>query len=268
MAEASRRRPDRRGERKKAVRNNLASLLMGVVIFAAAQASASADQFTFDFNSVIGTSNSAVQTYMSGVLTGGKTVIVTGAKVDTTYNGDGHVVGPCSPTCKSTTLGPDAFIDTFSSTEIDMKFNFAITSVSFDYEIFPDGTCTSLTTGKCGSTTPGSYPNQPDFLFKTNLGQIFHIYGTTPASPNNHSPISGSTHAELTPQAIGTWSGPLNGGLNHVTELDFVDWPATIAIDNLVINPNPEPNAVILLATVLAGLGYLRRKKQLPSTRA
>jgi hypothetical protein len=234
--------------------------LISALCFLGAQRIAHADGFTFDFNSLSsGAGNSAVQTYMNGVLTGGKTVTVTGAQVDTTYNGDGHVVGPGTGSV-STTLGTDAFIDTFSSTEIDMKFNFAIYNVSFDYEIFPDASCQVLNSANCGgSPTAGIYPNQPDLLFQTNLGSVFHYYGTTPTSPNLHSPASGSVSNELTPQAIGTWSGTLN----NVTELDFVDWPATIGIDNLVINHAPEPSAIFLLGPLIAGVFFLQRKQRL-----
>jgi len=69
------------------------------------------------------------------------------------------------------------------------------------------------------------------------------------------------------PQAIGT-SGTINLGLG-ASFLDFVDWPATIAIDNLVINGCrdtervkcvppllvPEPSTLPLAALGLALVG-------------
>jgi PEP-CTERM motif len=52
------------------------------------------------------------------------------------------------------------------------------------------------------------------------------------------------------------------------TELEFEDWPATVAINNLVINPPgdsvPEPATITLLVSGLIGLGpVLRRRARL-----
>jgi hypothetical protein len=57
------------------------------------------DPFTFDFNSLPdGATNSSIQTYMNGFLTPfGASVVVAGAKAENGYDGDGHVVGPCTP---------------------------------------------------------------------------------------------------------------------------------------------------------------------------
>lgn len=246
---------------------------------------AKADTFTFDFNGLTsGAGNSTVQSYMQGVLGAKGTVSVTGgAQVDHSYNGDGHVVGPCAQiypyTCTSTTLGTDEN----SSTDMFIKnnpsytsfsFTFSglnIVSVGFDYEIFPDGTCPVLNSSSCGgSPTNGIYPNQPDFTFSTNLGTVFHAYGTTPTSPNNHSPNSGAFSTEKAPQLLvedGIWTSP---NVIGATTLTFKDWPATIAIDNLVITtrgnltPTPEPGSIALLLTAAAGIGFamFRRRAQ------
>ena len=156
------------------------------------------------------------------------------------------------------TLG-GTFIDNVStSSEIDMTFNnLKIYSVSFDYEIFPDGTCP--TGNKCGS-------NWPDFTFKAGGNQIFETLAVMPGHPGalyTHSPASGVNGVELAPQFLGqsgTFSFP-----NGVSTLNFIDWPATIAIDNLVISktpptPIPEPCTLLLFATGLAGLSGLKRR--------
>jgi MYXO-CTERM domain-containing protein len=44
-----------------------------------------------------------------------------------------------------------------------------------------------------------------------------------------------------------------------VTKLEFIDWPAHIAISNLEVADAPEPASWLLLTFGLAGLPFLRR---------
>jgi hypothetical protein len=275
-----------------------------------AAASATSLTAIFNFNTVAestGTAaqaQTAIQNYMNGVLTAAGcstcTVTVTGAFADTNYNADGHVTGPGTSggtASKSLTLGTsdnagasnltssvnssyDTFLATtndaasLSDTQITMTFNgFTLngtSNASFDYEIFPNLTCTALTNSGCGGApTGGIYPNQPDFVFDINGSTVVSsfgtggtLYGVAPGSTNGNSNDSPLTTTELAPQYIGTWAGSLNGA----TSLDFIDWPATIGVDNLVISftPNtqsavPEPMSVLLLGTVIGGLA-LRKK--------
>ena len=112
---------------------------------------------------------------------------------------------------------------------------------------------------RCGS-------NWPDFTFKAGGNQIFETLAVmlgNPGAPYTHSPASGVNGVDLAPQFLGqsgTFSFP-----NGVSTLNFIDWPATIAIDNLVISktpptPIPEPCTLLLFATGLAGLSGLKRK--------
>jgi PEP-CTERM motif len=66
----------------------------------------------------------------------------------------------------------------------------------------------------------------------------------------------------------GLWTLPAN-----TTTLDFQDWPATIAINDLVINftpldssdppPSvPEPGTMLSLSTTLIGAGILRKRRR------
>lgn len=249
-----------------------------------------------------GATSAQIQTYMNQVLSASgctgcsATVLVSGSSIgavaDQTYNGDGHVTGPSAS--KSLTLGDsngatasnttsttgstDTFIANTNdssgtvSQQITIQFagfaGKALTINSFDYEIFPDGTCTALSgTGsnsKCGATgssTPSGYANQPDLIFEAGTNsngtdaKVTTLYGVTPGTTNGnatHSPNSGNSSAELAPQLIGTWTG----SLTNDTELDFVDWPATIGIDNLQISYTtttavPEPAGIALLGTLV-----------------
>jgi hypothetical protein len=124
--------------------------------------------------------------------------------------------------------------------------------VSFDYEAFPDNS------------------GAPDFTFmaKDNTNTVvsnWTVDGVTPGTTDGtakHSPNhqgTGNTNLETNKQYIGTWSSK---PLSNVTELDFIDWPATIAIDNLTISKVPEPGTMLLLGTGLAGLFFLKKKQR------
>jgi len=270
------------------------------LLFFGMAAVASATSVTFSFNSLSENATAAqISTYMDGVLTAagctGCSVTVTGAVADTTYNGEGHVTGPGSAgtggtAAKSLTLGTsdgatasntnsvvNSTYDTFIantndassqiSNQITMKFSgFTINgSASFDYEIFPDGSCTAL---PCGSNTPdfefeaGTNSNGTDPAV-TSFGTNGTQYGVTPGTTNGNTNNSPNSSSEATPQYIGTWSG----SLSNDNELDFVDWPATIGVDNLMISWTPtggqsqvpDPASVLLFGTVVAGIA-LRKK--------
>ena len=250
--------------------------IVGGLALLGAAVSAQAGSITFDFGSLAnGASDSQIQTFMTNALVPmGASVTVTGAAASNTYNGDGHVTGPGTGTSSFTLAqldpaGNGAFIqnDTgHSSDEIKMVFsNLTISSISFDYEIFPDGTCPSL--GNCGGS---SHSNLPDLTLVSNgSNQVVQYDGVVPGQPGSynttyiHSPASTPSGNELAPQLLGS-SGILTLPAG-TTELEFEDWPATIAINDLVINPPgysvPEPATVMLLASGLIALGPILRRR-------
>ena len=118
-----------------------------------------ATPFNFNFNSpnlATGGNAAAVKTYMDGVLGAAGSVAVTsnaGAIVNNSYTGDNHVVGPggVSVTLGTTDGGVphaapnDNFLYTHGGTYIQMIFSgLTISDVSFDYQIFPDDTCSNV----------------------------------------------------------------------------------------------------------------------------
>jgi len=119
--------------------------------------------------------------------------------------------------------------------------------LSFDWEIFPDASC-SPTCNPLG-------PNWPDIelLVDGNPVPIWMMLGT--GNPD--------------PQGLGV-SGTLN--LSGVHSLTFRDWPAEIGIDNLIINgcpptaPRclstevPEPSSLPLAGLALGILALLPRR--------
>jgi len=254
----------------------LIRVLAGVLVVLGAAMSANATSVTFDFNTLAsGKSSSDIQSYMDGILHCANCVTVTGAVADKTYNGDGHVVGPLhNGTRTSLTLGDsngainnsaalntdgsgnivyDTFIANTNdssqqiSNQITITFTNAVTLNGFDYEAFPDGS---------GAT--------PDFTLgingNTTTPPAFTQYGVLPSSLLNgsslHSPNSGSS-TEGSAQYIGTWSG----NVSNVTRLDFVDWPATIGVDNIkVTTSTPEPSVIELCPFLLGGVLFFRRR--------
>lgn len=238
----------------------------------------------------------------------GCTVTVVGTAADRTWDGDGHVVGPSGHPLTLGTYGgvPSAIsnaavptgvlgttnnrlsgtVNTFLADTTDhgaqvgvgahneMYFRFSGFSisgaVSFDYEIFPcavGGSCTNPPgfTLEAGTGTSGSDP------LVTSFGSGGTQLAVTPSAgapdgSSTRSPVSGAS-ADTSKQWIGYYS--TTSALNGATEVDFLDWPATIGIDNWTISwrpPNqvPEPGTLLLVGSGLAGL-YLKRKRQLHS---
>jgi len=235
-----------------------------------ATGSSISNPLTNDLNNGLGCNNCATVSVGAGAI----------ATYGNAYTGDGHVEGNGTAAYPAVTLGDSngctvngpgcslpitPVLDTYlrnigtslTTDHVDDRITIAftgisITSLSFDYEIFPDG----------------SSGQPPDLIFqatdsKGNTVSTWTQYGVTPGTnnvppgTNNGSGITWSTSvasgaSESNAQRLGTWSG--NFG-TPVTSLSFIDWPATIGIDNLKITtPSavPEPSSVVFLGTVAA----------------
>ncbi len=248
----------------------------------------------------------------------GCSVTVTGAAVDSTYDADGNTVGPTTTTKKGrqttttttpVTLGntdgatgnnatPNSTTDTYLGTSdnngdqidnpnsqsgaISIVFHgLTVTNATFDYEIFPDINCQSITTGhspNCGTKVNGVYSNLPTFEFSTgalsnsgpnqNGNVIFTTDGVTPGNGDGNETNSPDNSPEYAPQYIGMW----NGQAISATQLNFIDWPATVAIDNLSItytttttthdSSTPEPGTWLLFGTMLLAVVIVKAKSR------
>lgn len=262
-----------------------AAVVSIAVIPALHAGSASGASITFAYGGLAdGASDGQIQSSMNSQLGTNGSVTVTGAVASNSYTADGHVVGPVSRfSVSSYTLanldpaGNGTFIMNNSegspaSNDILMSFSgLTIASISFDLEIFPDIGCTALSGNNCGGT---GNPNQPDLTLLANGAPVEMWLGQTPGSGGSsnginastyvHSPASGAFGDELAPQLLGS-SGTINLPANTTT-LDFQDWPATIAINDLTItftrDAVPEPGSLALLCPALLGLVSWRRRRR------
>jgi len=234
--------------------------------------------------------NSAIASNMNTALAnagfGTSSVSVAGGLATATYNGEGHVPGITLGTSDGGVAHPtynDGFVinDNFGiygSTANQFTFtftNFSITSISFDWEIFPDATCPK---GSYCASHPSS-SNYPDIelLLDGSAVPFWQMLATTP--PNGD------------PQAIGTASLTFLTGVHTLT---FRDWPAEVGIDNLRIAgcatttvfqgprstteaveqhctplQTPEPSTLPLAALALGAAAWgMGRRRALGTTRA
>jgi hypothetical protein len=234
-----------------------AALALALTALLSSAGNGAAGPITFDFNSLgNNANNTAVGNYAQGVVSAampGGTVTVSGALAVTNYLADGHVVGPVSNgVVNSVTLhntdGTFLINDSghgFNS--ITFTFSFPVYAVSFDFEIFPDGS--------------GEQP--PDFTFQADGTTVFHTVGVAPGTEGTfpNSPFSGPSAAEQSAQLLGSFSTDF--GSAGKTTLSFIDWPPEIGIDNLTVDPFvapnstpvvPEPAGLLVWALCLGGV--------------
>jgi hypothetical protein len=220
------------------------------------------------------------------------------------YNADGYIAGPTTSnplTLGNTNNSPspntsghdttaqansDGYIIncngvvscSSSSNDISMKFNnlvmngaqYAISALTFDLEIFPDGSCPSLS--NCGGSGD---PNLPDLELYTGAGgtgtELASWSAFVPGTSGGSAYTASSVQSpDLAPQLL-TTSGTI--AASNISSLDFMDWPSTIGIDNLALTLSctagctthvPEPASLAMFGfglLGLAGIVFLRRTR-------
>jgi hypothetical protein len=262
--------------------NRLKTNLLSAALILGLGVAAHAGTVTFNFNSLAeNATTTQISQYMTTTLQAvcpTCTVTITGAYADTTYgsaanSANNHVVGPNG---NAETLGTsdgatsnsnsaamhsvgtyDTFLgtvndaDTSSDNEITLVFTgLSVTNASFDYEIFPDASDSGAFT-----LTAGNNGGSQSTIFTQN--------GLEPAAtgnPDGTSTKSPGSSTETIVQYIGTGSWSLAGD----NDIDFVDWPEAIGIDNLVLTYStptvPEPSSLLLFASVGAFLLFKARR--------
>lgn len=257
-----------------ASRTSFGRILASFALVFAVAAPGQAAPITFTFNDLSdGSSNAAVgQSFAKGWA---GTTVSAGAIGLNAYTGDAHAVGPGNgtvPYTLGTTDGgvlhsgaPDGFIANNSLGQFTITFPAKVYAVSFDFQIFPDGS-----------------GEAPDLTFSADGTQVFHLYGRQPGSSADptglvsgvslvdtfpHSPFSGAG-TEPVAQLLGSYTGFFPNGVQTLT---FKDWPQTIGIDNLNVDPsapipNPEPTTALVWGATLAALGLVARRRAVRAT--
>jgi hypothetical protein len=255
-------------------------------------------------SSLMNNADTMIANFMKSSLPVGSSVSVNGALIQSQYDGEGHVVGPTFGTGRSKTVVPWTLGDTghsnghltppsssnpaytsfltnagfpFSnpvSCGITMTFsNLLISAVSFDFEVFPDGTgqtpdltFSGTNNGKAvsissvaattynGLSYTGAFGSNNDSW--TTLGVKPSVYTSSPDGSNE-------TSIQLLGNASFTFSSPVNA-------LQFEDWPALIGINSLSISGTGVPNQQVVPAPpsiVMLGFGELGLVIFLPRTR-
>ncbi len=205
-------------------------------------------------------------TVAAGYTADGRATGVTGSGQSLTLGNTENAASATSPLA----AGPaDAFImnnalanSSYTSFSFQFGNGFTIAAgsqIKFDYEVFPDASCTALNTS-CGT----SNANRPDFDFFINSVQAGSTqFGDTPGTGGTYTYSPGMPGGETAPQKMGIFTYTVGSALVNPL-LAFVDWPATIGIDNFTVTtPNqsvPEPVTLTLLAVGMAGLRTYRRR--------
>ena len=238
---------------------------------------ARAASLDFNFGSLASHLQSgAIQTFMNTTMGALGTVVVSpGAITNSDYTADGNLVGNNLAHSDGTYIMNNQGQTSCGgcgtqSNEIKMVFSGLAKGTytfSFDFEIFPDNTCTDWT---CSSGSA----NWPDLDLEVNGTQVQEWLGKNTAGHGVFNPNPQLLGNSSTAGVDGVITPTFTIDATHTTAtLEFLDWPPSIAIDDLDISCGsgacithgnnstvPETSSVLLLGTVSGLLVPLFRR--------
>jgi hypothetical protein len=261
--------------------------MLAVTASPIASQSVQAGQIAFNFHSLPSNDTPAQISAALTAQAGSKVTVSSGVFVETNYAGDNHVVGPINsgvvtpwtlgdsggtvlaptaPTTKNPTY--HSYLGTTSS--FTMTFSVPVTSVEFDFEIFPNAP-PSPPQFEFSATDAGNHAVA--MYYNGNLqSQPWTVNGIAPGAHDlylpghpasyTHSPVSGTGATETSAQLLGAVMFQF---AHPAYNLTFADWPQEIGIDNLVLNPNavPAPASAVLLGVGCIGVfGFAARPRR------
>jgi MYXO-CTERM domain-containing protein len=257
---------------------------------------APAGQIAFNF-AALNSSDTAAQIGATLSTQAGSTVTVSsGVQIENTYTGDNHVVGPTvSGTVVPWTLGdsggtvtaptaPTVASPTYTNylgttSSFTMTFSVPVTSVEFDFEIYPDAS-PPVPQFEFSATDASNHATTV-YYGGVSQGTTWTVNAIAPGANDPYLPGDPTTYTHS--QTTGTGSTETSDQLLGVAviqfsasdpaySLTFADWPEEIAINNLVINATgvgpftsvaPAPPSALLLGFGAIGVaGFAARSRR------
>jgi hypothetical protein len=278
--------------------SQLRTLALAVAVSLGTAAIAPAGEVQFNMSSLTTSSTASQISSLLSSQMGSTVTVSSGVQVNTNYNADENVTGPViggvvtqwtlgdsggsvtAPTAPtSNNPSYSAYLATTSSFTI--TFSAPVTSVEFDFEIFPDAS-PPVPTFEFSATDASNHASTL-YVNGSSVGTSWTVNSVAPGANDpylpgdpatyTHSQASGSGGTEGSYQLLGVASFQFSAS-DPAYSLTFADWPQEIGISNLVINNQagfsavaPAPPSAFLLGFGALGVaGFVARsRRRLPA---